>query len=69
MRADMNGGYQWFERLNANVTGLCKSIAQPAKQVSQNLPILKYTRLGEIEVMSNVICIHQLMLPSKCFCF
>ena len=33
--------------------------------------ILKYTRLREIEVglLSNVIYIHQLMLPSKCFCF
>ena len=68
-RADMFCCWQWFDSPDAQFTTPCKSMAQPAKHLSQNLPLLKYTRLSEIEVMLNVICIHQLMLPSKCFCF
>ena len=44
-------------------------MAQPAKQLSQNLPILKYTRLKQIELLSDVICIHQPMRPAKYFGF
>ena len=42
---------------------------QSPKQLPQKLPILKYTRQREIEVLSGVIYIHQPMLPAKCYCF
>ena len=38
-------------------------------QLPQKLPILKYTRQGEIEILSDVIYIHQPMFPAKCYCF
>ena len=38
-------------------------------QLPQKLPILKYTRQREIEILSGVIYIHQPMLPAKCYCF
>ena len=41
----------------------------PLNQLSQKLPILKYTRQGEMEVLSDVICMHQPMLAGKSFCF
>ena len=42
---------------------------QSPNQLPQNLPILKYTRQREIEILSDVIYIHQPMLPAKCYCF
>ena len=42
---------------------------QSANQLLQKLPILKYTRQREIEILSDVIYIHQPMLPAKCYCF
>ena len=42
---------------------------QSPNQLSQKLPILKYTRQREIEILSGVIYIHQPMLPAKCYCF
>ena len=42
---------------------------QPLNQLPQKLPILKYTRQREIEILSGVIYIHQPMLPTKCYCF
>ena len=41
---------------------------QSPNQLPQNLPILKYTRQREIEIISDVID-HQPMLPAKCYCF
>ena len=42
---------------------------QSPNQLPQKLPILKYTRQREIEILSGVICIHQPMLPAKCYFF
>ena len=42
---------------------------QSPNQLPQKLSILKYTRQSEIEILSGVICIHQPMLPAKCYCF
>ena len=42
---------------------------QSPNQLPQKLPILKYTRQREIEIVSGVIYIHQPMLPAKCYCF
>ena len=42
---------------------------QSPNQLTQKLPILKYTRQREIEILSGVIYIHQPMLPAKCYCF
>ena len=42
---------------------------QSPNQLPQKLPILKYTRQKEIEILSGVIYIHQPMLPAKCYCF
>ena len=42
---------------------------QSPNQLPQKLPILKYTRQREIEIVSGVIYIHQHMLPAKCYCF
>ena len=45
---------------------------QSPNQLPQKLPILKYTRQREIEILSDVIYIeglHQPMLPAKCYCF
>ena len=41
---------------------------QSPNQLSQKLPILKYTGQREIEILSGVIYIHQPMLPAKCYC-
>ena len=41
---------------------------QSPNQLSQKLPILKYTGQKEIEILSGVIYIHQHMLPAKCYC-
>ena len=42
---------------------------QLPNQLPQKLPILRYTRQTEIEVLSGVIYIYQPMLPAKCYCF
>ena len=42
---------------------------QLPNQLPQKLPILKYTGQREIEIPSDVIYIHQPMLPAKCYCF
>ena len=42
---------------------------QSPNRLQQKLPILKYTRQREIEILSGVIYIHQPMLPAKCYCF
>ena len=42
---------------------------QSPNQLPQKLPILKYTRQREIEILSGVIYIHQPMLLDKCYCF
>ena len=42
---------------------------QSPNQLPQKLPILKYTRQREVEILSGVIYIHQPMLPAKCYCF
>ena len=42
---------------------------QSPNQLPQELPILKYTREREIEILSDVLYIHQPMLPAKCYCF
>ena len=42
---------------------------QSPNQLPQKLPILKYTRQREVEILSGVIYIHQPMLPVKCYCF
>ena len=42
---------------------------QSPNQLPQKLPVLKYTRQREIEILSGVIYIHQHMLPAKCYCF
>ena len=42
---------------------------QSPNRLPQKLPILKYTRQREIEILSGVIYIHQPMLPAKCYCF
>ena len=42
---------------------------QSPNQLPEKLPILKYTRQREIEILSGVIYIHQPMLPAKCYCF
>ena len=42
---------------------------QSPNQLPQKVPILKYTRQREIEILSGVIYIHQPMLPAKCYCF
>ena len=42
---------------------------QSPNQLPQKLPILKYTRQREIEILSGVIYIHQPMLPAKYYCF
>ena len=42
---------------------------QSPNQLPQKLPILTYTRHMEIEILSDVIYIHQPMLPAKCYCF
>ena len=51
------------------ITQMCSNyeITQMYNQIYNNYEM--NTRLREIEVLLNVICIHQLMLPSKCFCF
>ncbi len=46
-----------------------KDEEQSPNQLPQMLPILKYTRQREIEILSGVIYIHQPMLPAKCYCF
>ena len=45
------------------------SMEQSPNQLPQKLPILKYTRHREIEILSDVIYIHRPMLPAKCYCF
>ena len=52
-----------FSLLHAN------PIEQSTTQLPQKLPILKYTRQREIEILSGAIYIHQPMLPAKCYCF
>ena len=42
---------------------------QSPNQLPQKLPILKYTRHREIEILSDVIYIHQPKLPAKCSYF
>ena len=42
---------------------------QSPNQLPQKLPILKYTRQREIEILSSVIYIHQSLLPANCYCF
>ena len=42
---------------------------QLPNQLPHQLPILRYTRQTEIEVLSGVIYIYQPMLPGKCYCF
>ena len=42
---------------------------QSPNQLPQKLPILKYTRQREIEILSGVIYIHQPILPAKCYSF
>ena len=42
---------------------------QSPNQLPQNLPILKYTRQREIDILSDAIYIHQPTLPAKCYCF
>ena len=42
---------------------------QLPNQLPQKLPIVRYTRQTEIEVLSGVIYIYQPMLPAKCYCF
>ena len=42
---------------------------QSPNQLPQKLPILIYTRHREIKILSDVIYIHQPMLPAKCYCF
>ena len=42
---------------------------QLPNQLTQKLPILRYPRQTEIEVLSGVNNIHQPMLPAKCYCF
>ena len=42
---------------------------QSPNQLPQKLPILKYARQREIEILSGVIYINQPMLPAKCYCF
>ena len=42
---------------------------QSTNQLPQKLPILKYTRRKDMEILSGVIYIHQPMLPAKCYCF
>ena len=42
---------------------------QSPNQLPQNLPILKYTRQMEIDILSDAIYIHQPTLPAKCYCF
>ena len=56
-------GQMQFSLPHANPT------EQSPNQVVQKLPILKYTRQSEIEILSGVIYIHQPMLPAKCYCF
>ena len=48
---------------------LIQYLEQSPNQLPQKLPILKYTRHREIEILSDVIYIHQPMLPAKCYCF
>ena len=42
---------------------------QSPNQLRQKLPILKHTRHREIYILSDVIYIHQPMLPAKCYYF
>ena len=42
---------------------------QSPNQLPNKLPILKFTCHREIEILSDVIYIHQPMLPAKCYCF
>ena len=42
---------------------------QSPNQLPQTLPILTYTRHREIEILSDVIYIHQPMLPAIWYCF
>ena len=42
---------------------------QSPNQLPQKLPILKYTRQRELEILSGVIYIHQPSLPAKYYCF
>ena len=42
---------------------------QSPNQLSHKMPILKYTRQREIEILLDVIYIHQAMLPAKFYCF
>ena len=55
-------GQMLFSLLHAN------PIEQSPNQLPQKLPILKYTR-HRIEILSDVIYIHQPMLSAKCYCF
>ena len=52
-----------FSLLHAN------PMEQSPNQLPQKLPILKYTRQREIEILSGVIYIHRPILPAKCYCF
>ena len=63
--APLNGltGQMLFSLPHAN------PMEQSLNQLPQKLPILKYTRQREIEILSDVIYIHQPMLPAKCYCF
>ena len=44
-------------------------IEQLPNHLPHKLPVLRYTRQTEIEVLSGVIYIYQRMLPAKCCCF
>ena len=44
-------------------------LEQSPNQLPHKLPILKYTRQREIEILSDVIYIYQPKLPAKCYCF
>ena len=48
---------------------LANPMEQSPNQLPQKLPILKYTRYKEIEILSDVIYIHQPMLPAESYCF
>ena len=56
-------GQMLFSRPHAN------PMEQSPNQLPQNLPVLKYTHQRETEILSDVIYIHQPMLPAKCYCF
>ena len=51
----------WRAKQDARFTAQCWFNAGTLNQLSQNLQILKYSTQSEIEVLSNVICIHQII--------